>query len=136
MKFFVFISVLLLPMTGFAEKQSLSGMDVYQMFDKLCDRGVFTFVPKNSVLHVPVGMEQKIVRSEGSRYVPFSHFVERNYVWIHKMPVSLEEAKGLKAIDRLRMERVQKLGKLVIAVHKGKAVTVKPMEVETIAKVE
>lgn len=97
--------------------------DIYEMSDILCDRGYYTLLPKRCVVFVPQGFEHKMKRSKGSKYVLFNHFIMKNYVWVHKLEVTLAQAEGKVAIAEDKMERLKKTGKVIIAVHRGRPVT-------------
>jgi hypothetical protein len=112
-------------------------IDISKIYQALQDRGVYTMVPRSSVLHVPKGMECKLGNPvSGDELVNLDKFMRKNCVWVHKFPVTLYEAQGKVPIDPVRLERVSKLGKVVIAVHKGKVISVKPQPVAELAKVE
>lgn len=110
---------------GVSSAQDSSAFDIYQISDVLNDRGVYTMVPKSAVIHVPRGMERKLQRQSKSKYVSFEKFIRTNCVWIQKMPVNVSQATGQAPIDPIRLENMRKLGKVVIAVHKGEPISVK-----------
>ena len=129
------ISVLMLsPFSAEANQSDMKAFEIYKISDVLCDRDVYTMVPKSAVIHVPRGMEHKLKREKGMRYVSFKQFMRNNCVWMHKMQVSVSEAKGDSAIDPLRLERLKKLGKVVIAVHKSEPISMKVKTTEAIAQ--
>ncbi|MGJ8672342.1 hypothetical protein [Rubritalea sp.] len=117
-----------------AEASQMDVFSVYNISDILHDRGVYTMVPKSAVMHVPRGMEKKLIRSGESQYVSFDQFMIKNSVWVHRMNVSVNEATGKSPIDPIRLEGMRKLGKVVIAVHKGEPISLKLTPVEPIAK--
>lgn len=118
-----------------AQSVGKSGIDISSVFQSLTDRGEYIMIPRASVIHIPQGMEGKLGRPADGRLLTLDQFLRKNYVWLHKMPVTLHEAQGKVPIAPSRLERVAKLGKVVIAVHKGKVITVKKIK-EPIAKVE
>lgn len=118
-----------------AQNMGQSGFDLSKVFQALKDRGAYTMIPRGSVIHVPKGMKSKLGRPDHGSLVSLDQFIRQNSVWLHKMPVTLAEAQGKVPIDPIRLERVAKLGKVVIAVHKGKVITVKKIE-EPIANIE
>lgn len=119
-----------------AVAQSNDSFDLNRTSGFLSDRGVYTLVPKSAVVHVPKGMEVKLQRVEGSRYVSFEQFMRRNCVWVQRMPISVSQATGQVSVDSVRIERMKKLGKVVIAVHKGSPISFHQPTVELLAKVE
>lgn len=132
------IAGVLLASSGLLPSQEMPtrAIDVSQLYQALCDRGVYTMIPRSSVIHIPEGMEHKLGQADGRQLVSLSEFMGRNYCWVHKMHVSMAEATGEVSIDPLRLERVSKLGKVVIAVHKGKVISVRKSKPQVIAKAE
>lgn len=122
--------------TSYGQGASLKSIDITQIYQPLNERGAYTMVPRSSVIHIPKGLEHKFTRPTGSKLVDLSRFMRGSHVWLHKMPVTMAEAQGKVAIDPLRLERVFKLGKVVIAVHKGKAISIRKVEQLQIVRAE
>ena len=92
--------------------------------DVVEEKGRFTYLPKRSVLHIPKGMEGKFQKSKGSKYLQFNDFYKKNQLWIHKVEVSSSEIEGESAISEERMERLRKIGKMIIAVNNGQPTSI------------
>lgn len=102
--------------------------NIYEMSDILCDRGYYTLLPKRCILFVPQGFEDKMQREKGSKFLLFNKFIMTNHVWLYKLELTISEAEGKVAIDEMRMERLRKMGKVIVAVHKGKPISLEKMK--------
>lgn len=124
------VSLLALSLSGgeAAERPARRGIatiDINKITDVLSSGGYSTVIPKRSVLHLPVGLESKIARKSNQKYSSFSEFYKRNQNWIFKMELTMAEARGDKAINKEKLDRAKKLGKLVLAVHRGHPIAVR-----------
>lgn len=104
-------------------------IDINKITDVLSSEGYSTVIPKRCVLHLPNGLENKIARKPNQKYAKFSEFYKKNQIWIFKMEVTMAEARGDTVINKEKLNRVTKLGKVVLAVHKGHPIAVRtPMK--------
>ena len=99
--------------------------DIYQITDVVVDRKFHTVLPKRCILHIPVGMESKVGVAPRGKLILFNNFYQRNQNWMHKIELSYEEVNGLVPMNQDKMNRLSKLGKMIVAVHKGHPISVK-----------
>ena len=99
-------------------------LNIKDIMDVVEEKGRFTYLPKRSVLHIPKGMEGKFQKSKGSKYLHFVDFYKKNQLWIHKLEVSKSEIEGKSAISEERLERLRKIGKMIIAVNNGQPTSI------------
>ncbi len=98
--------------------------DIYQVTDVIYDRGMHTVIPKRCIIHTPRGFEGKKVSGAVGTFVLFEDFYRRNQTWLHKVELSLSEVRGEVPVNEEKMVRLSKLGKMIIAVHKGCPISV------------
>jgi uncharacterized protein len=94
------------------------------VMDVVEEKGRFTYLPKRSVLHIPKGMEAKFHKSKGSKYLRFDDFYKKNQLCIHKFEVSKSEIEGESKISEERLDRLRKIGKIIIAVNNGQPTSI------------
>jgi len=99
-------------------------LNINDIMDVVEEKGRFTYLPKRSVLHIPKGMEAKFQKSKGSKYLRFDDFYKKNQLWIHKFEVSKSEIEGASEISEDRLERLLKIGKIIIAVNNGQPTSI------------
>jgi len=98
--------------------------DIYQVTDVISDRGYHTVVPKRCILHTPRGLEGKKVSRPIGKFLLFEEFYKKNQTWLFKVELGLSEVRGEVPVNKDKMSRLSKLGKIVIAVHKGHPISV------------
>jgi len=103
----------------------IASIDINKITDVLSSNGDSTVIPKRCVLHLPTGLENKIARKPNHKYAKFSEFCRKNQGWIFKMEITLAEARGDTVINKEKLNRATKLGKVVLAVHNGHPIAVR-----------
>gem|GEM_PF-1616596 len=110
---------------GGPARRGIASLDINKITDVLSSNGYSTVIPKRSVLHLPSGLENKIARKPNQKYAKFSEFYRKNQTWIFKMEITMAEARGDTVINKEKINRVTKLGKVVLAVHNGHPIAVR-----------
>ncbi|MEM9018807.1 MAG: hypothetical protein AAGC68_17495, partial [Verrucomicrobiota bacterium] len=82
-------------------------------------RGMMTFVPKQAVLNIPEGMEERTEIKKGAKILTFQKFLAANRGWIRTMEVSREQALGHAEFPEGQMEAVKESSSVVIATYRA-----------------
>ena len=97
----------------------------YATSDILYDGKLHTTVPKGAVLATPSNLASKIVDKPTGSYVSWKEFAKKNYSWLLKKDVSIEQATGKSPLSENELFRLEKSGKVVIAIHKDNPISVR-----------
>ncbi|SHK27152.1 hypothetical protein SAMN02745181_3540 [Rubritalea squalenifaciens DSM 18772] len=101
-------------------------VNIYKVSAILVSSSKHTVVPEKAILYTPDALKSKVAKKPEGEFVKWSSFYKSNYSWLHLMEVSLEQARGLKPIDKTKIENLQRQGKMIIAVYKKNPITVTP----------
>ena len=93
----------------------------------LAHNGEWALFPKNSVLHIPDHLKNKVISTPGKlKIVHWSTFFKKNHGWIHTHSVNKEQARGKEKINPAAIKAYKTIGKVVIATHNGNPISVNP----------
>ncbi|MGD9417973.1 MAG: hypothetical protein Q7R22_003470 [Verrucomicrobiota bacterium JB025] len=92
----------------------------------LSDGNHWTLVPKGSVLHLPEKQKHHVVTQPTGTFTRWSEFLKRNISWLSAESVSMDTATGKNPISTETTDAWPRRGAIVIAVHRGGAISVKP----------
>lgn len=98
----------------------------YLNSDILVSSGFHTVVPKHAVLVVPDRLQQKKASKPSGRFIIWPKFLNKNYGWLYKQEVTLDQASGKTPLTEEKMEQLKSLGKVVVAVYKNNPISVLP----------
>jgi len=96
----------------------------------LCDGTYWTLVPIGSVLHVPENHRERVVKQPAGKLLNWQQFLVRNRSWLGTEDVDVATAAGRKPIAEETESTWAKRGSVVVAVHRGGAISVKRPEPE------
>jgi hypothetical protein len=96
----------------------------------LSDGTYWTLVPTGSVLYVPEKHRQRVVKKPAGTLLNWSQFSGRNRSWLGIQDVDLETAAGEKPLGEAAIQSWAKRGTVVVAVHRGGAISIKQPEPE------
>ena len=91
-------------------------------------RGFLTLVPKESVLHIPENLEDRIGVQSGAKIQTFQDFYEKNRGWIRTIEVTRDQARGHKPLPETLRKAFESSTSLVVATHKGGPISVLPLK--------
>ncbi len=94
--------------------------------DILASSGFHTVVPRGAVLVVPQTHAKRKVAKPTGVFTIWPKFLRKNYGWIHKYEVTLDQASGKTPISDEKMESLKSMGKVVVAVYKNNPISVLP----------
>jgi len=101
--------------------QSLIGQS-----DVLNDGINWTLVPKGAVLHVPQPFATRVGSKPLGTLLSWIDFLKVNRSWLFTEEVQIDQAAGKRPIPPSRADAWNKLGKVVVAVHRGGPISVRP----------
>jgi hypothetical protein len=93
--------------------------------DVLNDGINWTLVPKGAVLHVPQPFTTRVGSKPLGTLLSWSDFLKVNRNWLFTEEVLFEQAAGKRPIPPSRTDAWNKLGKVVVAVHRGGPISVR-----------
>jgi len=92
----------------------------------LHDGTYWTLVPKGAVIHIPKIMEERVSAKPVGKLITWEEFLTQNRGWISTCEVSFEQASGKTPLDPKKVEFWKKQDKIMVAVHSGGPISVKP----------
>ncbi|MCW1884252.1 hypothetical protein OKA04_05880 [Luteolibacter flavescens] len=92
----------------------------------LSDGTHWTIVPKGAVLHTPPAFAAKVGAKPIGTLLSWSEFLTANRAWLNTEEVSFDNAAGKTALPPAKQENWQKQAKVVVAVHLGGPISVRP----------
>ncbi|GAA5495247.1 hypothetical protein Rhal01_01422 [Rubritalea halochordaticola] len=101
-------------------------VNIYKVSAILVSSSKHTVVPEKAILYTPDALKSKISKKPEGEFVKWSSFYKSNYGWLQLLEVSYEQARGLKPIDKDKIENLKRQGKMIIAVYKKNPITVTP----------
>lgn len=99
-----------------ARAKEYSQASLIDRSDALSHGGMATLLPKGSVLFVPETMVDRVSLSEGAALVDWREFYRSNSHWLLPWSIKLEQALGEEALDLGHLERLKRMGKVVVAI--------------------
>jgi len=108
------------PRTRSPQKQSILADSIL-----LGDGRHWTIVPKGSVLCMPKALENHILKNGEGEILTWRQFLARNRSWLTVSEVDMDTAAGRTPIPKERLEAMEKTGLVVVAVHRGGAISVR-----------
>ena len=102
------------------------GESLIQQSDILSDGHNWTLVPKNAVLHVPQALANRVGAKPLGRLLAWTDFLTVNRGWLFTEEITFDQAAGKTPIPPSRSEFWKKNGKVIVAVHLGGPISVKP----------
>ena len=90
----------------------------------LAYRGHWTLVPISSVIHTPSTHKDKIVTKPKGDLLTWESFLTKNSGWIHTHEVTIDQARGEKAINQKVIDAYKSMGKLIVATYKKGPISV------------
>lgn len=103
----------------------------YVNSDILTSDGLHTVVPKHAILFTPERLAHRKVAKPTGRFVIWPNFLSKNYGWIYKYEVTLDQASGKTPITEEQMLKIKSLGKVVVAVYKNGPISVLPPKTQS-----
>lgn len=97
----------------------------------LSDGTYWTLVPDGSVLHVPEKHQARVVDTPAGTCLNWIQFAGRNRSWLGTHNVDLETAAGRKPLDKAAVDSWARRGTVMVAVHRGGAISVKRPQQES-----
>jgi hypothetical protein len=94
--------------------------------DVLSDGKNWTLVPKGAVLFVPDALANRVGARPIGTLLGWTEFLTVNRGWLFTEEVTFEQAAGKAVIPPSRTEFWRKNGKVIIAVHLGGPISVRP----------
>ncbi len=94
--------------------------------DILASSGFHTVVPRGAVLVVPERHAKRKISKPTGVFTIWPKFLRKNYGWIYKYEVTLDQASGKTPISAEKMESLKGMGKIVVAVYKNNPISVLP----------
>lgn len=92
----------------------------------LCDGRFWSLVPKGSILHLPERHDQRIVDRPTGQPISWNRFLALNRSWLTTHEVDIPTASGKKPVaDQVRSFWATR-NHVVVAIHLGGAISVKP----------
>jgi len=85
----------------------------------------WTLVPKGSVLHLPDKLKKHILKQGQGEILPWQQFLARNRSWLSVAEVDMDTAAGRTPIPEKKLKAWAKTSNIVVAVHRGGAISVR-----------
>jgi len=101
--------------------------------DILNDGINWTIVPKGAVLHVPPAFATRVGARPVGTLLPWIEFLTVNRNWLFTEEVTFDLAAGKKPIPPSRLDAWQKVNKVIVAVHQGGPISVRPQPANPVA---
>lgn len=109
-----------------AEVARPDGQSFIKQSDILHDGTRWTIVPKGAVLHTPPAMAARVGARPLGTLLSWSDFLTANRAWLFTEEVTFDQASGKQPILPSRNAAWGKIGKVIVAVHQGGAISVRP----------
>ncbi|MFT4175085.1 MAG: hypothetical protein QM627_00380 [Luteolibacter sp.] len=92
----------------------------------LTDGTHWAIVPKGAVLHTPKSLQTRISTKPVGSLLSWGDFLNKNRSWLTTQEVNFDQAKGEAPLDAQQVEFWQTRQNIVVAVHQGGPISVKP----------
>jgi len=99
---------------------------IVKQSDILNDGRNWTLVPKGAVLHVPPALASRVGAKPVGTLLPWNEFLTANRNWLFTEEVTFDHASGKKPIPASRLDAWQKVNKVIVAIHLGGPISVRP----------
>lgn len=103
---------------------TINKRDLFAMSTLFNHRGNWAMVPKRSVIYTPPRLKDKIVQKPQGKLLRWPLFLQKYGGLFHTHEVTMEQAKGKKAIDPKAIEAYRGTGKIVVATYRRQPITV------------
>ncbi|MGC4017188.1 MAG: hypothetical protein QM755_22150 [Luteolibacter sp.] len=110
------------------KEQQVKGLDLQDTSTFLQANGLFTILPKGSVLVLPEKLAALVVETPeiGSKFQSWQELLTANRGSISTFEVTFDEASGKSPIDKDKLEMARKSERLIVAVCRGGAISCPP----------
>lgn len=96
---------------------------IYDRCDILSHNGNHTLVPKNGLIIIPDQYKDRVTTKPKGKFLNWANFYKKNYQWLHKEEISMDIARGKKQLTDQKIESLQALSMIVVAVHKDNPIS-------------
>jgi hypothetical protein len=125
------------PVAGAEVKVARPGeQSLIKQSDILSDGNNWTLVPKGAVLHIPAALSNRVGAKPLGTLLSWTDFLTVNRGWLFTEEVTFDQAAGKSPILRSRTEFWKKNGKVIVAVHLGGPISVRPEAVTPVASIK
>jgi len=100
--------------------------DLISQSDIICHGGLLTLVPKNAVVHIPQGLEPRLLPQDGARIVTWLEFLNANRNWITTIDVTLPQAQGLEPLSESTLKSIASSRSIILAFYRGSPISLLP----------
>jgi hypothetical protein len=104
---------------------------LYDSSHIIVHRGAYTIVPQKSILVLPPTLKDRISEKPEGKFILWPEFKRKNQQWVWTFEVTLDQARGLRAIPEQKIKDLEKLNRIVIALYRGNPISVLPLKIET-----
>jgi hypothetical protein len=101
----------------------------------LNDGAHWTLLPQGAVLSLPESLKARLIAKPSGEFLTWTDFLTLNRGWITTHEVSIDQAAGNDPLSAERSAFLNKLNKVVVAVHRGGPISVLPPK-ETLASTQ
>lgn len=108
------------------QRPKIANPDPYANSDILVDKKTHTILPKHCILYIPKKLHAHSITSPQKNFTIWPKFYSQNTIWLHRLEVTLDQAKGLKPINPEKLEKIKQLGKIIVAVRHQNPISVLP----------
>ncbi|MFD0892003.1 hypothetical protein KBB96_11300 [Luteolibacter ambystomatis] len=117
------------------KEQQVKGLDLQETSTFLENSGLFTIVPKGSVIHVPEKLKSLVVEtpSVGSKFQSWQEFQVANRGRISAFEITFDQAAGKAPVDGDKLEALRRSDFLIVAVCRGGAISCPSQKPATVA---
>ena len=113
-----------------------TGQSLIAQSDILHDGRNWTIVPKGAVLHVPEALSPRVGAKPLGRLLTWDEFLTVNRGWVFTEEVTMDQAAGKRPVGASRIEFWEKNGKVIVAVHLGGPISVRPESLSPVATIK
>lgn len=82
-----------------------------------------TVLPRNSIVHLPESLKQKVVSRPHGIFVPWPQFYLKNRSWIFTHEINLKQARGVAPLKEGVQKQFERINRLVVAIHQNNPIS-------------
>ncbi len=98
--------------------------DIYKDSIILQQGDSHTVLPRNSIVHLPNSLKQKVVTRPHGTFVAWPQFYLKNRNWIFTHEINLKQAQGAAPLKEGIQKQFERINRLVVAIHQNNPISI------------